>query len=840
VLRLINGSKHVMQQLTLWRLLRYTDQAEAWASLLQQLAQLPVERRLAYLALTERLLQHAQAEVRAQAMAVLAGAHGIPAWRSLVAGLNDPAEQVRLAAVAALHCSAAHDPLRMLHALYHPDPLVRRQATALGEPGTAGPEATAAAPARADIDSILAGASPSTAELLTLIDFVDSPQSQDVEQQIKVAKQLAASGRHEMAFPVLMQGNPDDPQLVDLLAALPADLLRLATRGALLLGSPAHENLLVKVYDKRTRNIDDEEALAQLLTNARQLAVRRWARDRVPASPRRNLKLARLARAFAWGVDVGRILTGQKFQIRLLVGEQDMGYTRLKQNKIFITGTPILRGERFGSAVVRGLIVHEYGHHVYHKGPGAEEVDQQARAEKLDSLYNLVQDEHLERNLRKTSSRYGDLLKILASYAFLHSRREVSVARLLGHLGERAGEVLPHIPLAAARQDGHVVVSSGRLMRALEDAGHSFARFLRALRTGLGNRHGDPKVDEGLRLFKSGFRKSTLPQLLDIARRLREIFGDETDILQQLSQDTLLADDEAGTLETNDGITPDAVQSAVNDLLPGGRRRDDAVPGGRSINTGPEETFEPITRIEKLDPQPDEHAVYARQVATAARRLRRYFEHLGLVLQSQRRRLQGRQLDRTQVRNLILRGEPRILMATKNQRATDLYVGLAIDCSGSMSGAKIEKAKLFGTLLAEALRGHRGVDLRVFGFEHNVIWDAGTAGRCAVHKLRAGGGNNDAAALWHTALVGRASRRRARLLVMISDGMPSDCTVNALKTLVRKLTRQKFCCAQVAVEALSEICFPHYVVLEDEDFNVAVERFGKVVSRLVEQALAQP
>jgi hypothetical protein len=163
---------------------------------------------------------------------------------------------------------------------------------------------------------------------------------------------------------------------------------------------------------------------------------------------------------------------------------------------------------------------------------------------------------------------------------------------------------------------------------------------------------------------------------------------------------------------------------------------------------------------------------------------------------------------------------------------------VAIDCSGSMGGESIEKARLFGTLLAEALRGQLGIDLRLFGFEHHVIYDVGTAHRCAVQKLRAGGGNNDAAALWHVAGVARKSRRRGKLLVMISDGLPSNCTVNALRALVRRLTRQKYCCAQVAVQPLAEVCFPHYVLLQGEDMNTSVRQFGAVVVRLVGQALA--
>jgi hypothetical protein len=194
-------------------------------------------------------------------------------------------------------------------------------------------------------------------------------------------------------------------------------------------------------------------------------------------------------------------------------------------------------------------------------------------------------------------------------------------------------------------------------------------------------------------------------------------------------------------------------------------------------------------------------------------------------------------VDRTRIRDFILKGDPRLLIARNVARATDLFLGVAIDCSGSMFGPNLEKAKLFGTMLAEALNGVRDVDLRLFGFTDRTIFDAGNARRCAVHGLTALDGNNDAAALWHVFRVARASRRRAKLLVMISDGLPTQCTVASLKALVARLTRWNYCCAQVAVRPLEEICFPHYILLDDQQLDASVRKFGEVVVRLVGQAL---
>jgi hypothetical protein len=92
--------------------------------------------------------------------------------------------------------------------------------------------------------------------------------------------------------------------------------------------------------------------------------------------------------------------------------------------------------------------------------------------------------------------------------------------------------------------------------------------------------------------------------------------------------------------------------------------------------------------------------------------------------------------------------------------------------------------------------------------------------------------------LWYAARVARRSARKARLLVMISDGSPSACSVTALRELVDRLTRRMgILCAQVAVEALDEICFPHYILLEEGQTDECVRRFGVVMQRLVRQAL---
>jgi len=73
---------------------------------------------------------------------------------------------------------------------------------------------------------------------------------------------------------------------------------------------------------------------------------------------------------------------------------------------------------------------------------------------------------------------------------------------------------------------------------------------------------------------------------------------------------------------------------------------------------------------------------------------------------------------------------------------------------------------------------------------------------------------------------------------MISDGLPTECSVASLKNLVTELTnRRGIVCAQIALRKLEEECFPHHVVLDDHELDVAVARFGRMIGDLCRRVL---
>ncbi|UJR82599.1 vWA domain-containing protein [Sandaracinus amylolyticus] len=660
----------------------------------------------------------------------------------------------------------------------------------------------------------------------------------------KSAAQWLIAHEDRLGAPLLIQSALRAEQ------ALPTELVRRISEGmvmALAEGglTVGHEHVLepriVDLLERlRTQPSARESALRRVLEDGIYEVARRRARALMVPSRARDTKLREVADVFAWGTRRSRELTGRVLRFHISDVSQ-LGYTTMRSGDVHVTPLPIFQRERDGRTIVEALVLHEIGHHVFHGSVEAIAIWEQADEMGLVRLLNLVMDEHLERNLRAMEAEWGDRLKTLAAWAFRHSRNDVRLDLLLSILGAHAFEVLSATKLGIARDRTAITVESGAVLGALESRGHSFARFVRALRMGLGDRSGDPKVREALALFDRKFRHADVPRLWEIAQALHRIFGQEIDVAlgfggaESVSRPGELVD-------CDEGITDGEVQREVQRVLEAPRSAPGAPPPGRDqplvINVGASQEWAPITRVEVLPPDPGKHEQVASTVRRHADRMRRHLEELGLRWEPQRMRLQGRRLDVARLRALVTRGDPRVLIARELRHRTDLFLGVLIDCSGSMNGTSMERAHAFGVLLAEAARDLRGVDLRAFGFTDRCVYDAGDARRSAITSLRATDGNNDAAALDYVGQVAARSTRRAKLIVMISDGLPTECSVEALRTCVRRTSRRGIACAQVAVRPLEEVCFPHYVVIEGGELDGAVARFGEVITKLVRQVMS--
>lgn len=667
----------------------------------------------------------------------------------------------------------------------------------------------------------------------------------------RVARRLKQHGAWE-GLPILFtdavqerEGQPDrivgENEWQSLWTHAPHDLIQQTVLAGLLAGD---ESISLKRMLQCLKHPDiltsaRQQALLRILRTTQHPNIQQESLQLLEPTSRRDGLLNKLATTFAWGIQRGRELTGKIFRIEM-IGGNDFGYTRLNEARIFVNPLPLLREVQQGERILKGLILHEIGHHVYHGDPESQKLWKQAQEEGIGKILNLVADEQLERSLRAKDKAFGDDLKLLAAFAFQHNDREMHVEELLLLLGVHGFPVLSQTPLQPARKPSHVILSLGKLFFELESQGFSFPRFVRALRMGLGNRHKDPKVARALKLFTRSFRNSNMAKMMEISREIRNIFQDEIKLLTALSQDSLWSQqNNSEVTAAGEGLTSGEIQREVERILRGRPKPKQSTKAERVINLSDEEQFSLIHNIVPLIHNPSEHRKYKLQVARWSDKMREYFRRLGLGTVPQRRRLSGYRLNTPGLSNSLLRGDPRILMARKTVFKTDLFVGILVDCSGSMVfNENIERAKLFASLLAEAAAPLTGVDARFFGFTDTTIFDAGNAQHCAVHALESGGGNNDAAALWHASQIAIRSCRKAKLLIMISDGAPTECSVTALRSLVKTISeRMKICCAQVAVHPLDEICFPHYVEVADANLDLAIHRFGKILAQLVRRAL---
>jgi hypothetical protein len=684
---------------------------------------------------------------------------------------------------------------------------------------------------------------PLEARADALVAFLAAGRERLLELRLKAALWLLARG-NDYGFPLLFAKALDEGDDAYVRGASDGALFELATRGVLVGGQAlAHERILVELLASAPIGIRDR-VLEQVLIESYDETAAREAVAQLDRRRARAGKLRELAELFAWGFRTGLMLTGRHHRPHM-TSDGAYGYVRRNDPRVYVTPLPLLRGDPNGTEIVEGLILHELGHHRWHSGPSADKIWAAAEKQRIHGILNLVADEHLERNLRAMHAPWGDKLKRLAAYAFQHADKEIEVGALLGMLGASAFAALTRCSLELSPVPTRVKVGSGALLHALEAQGHPFARFVRALRMGLGNRHDDPLVEQALALFRSGFRKLDMAELFEIAKKLRRLFGDQTAILDGFGGAETVDEGEREGTKARSGLNDDQVQPEVERILDprqlkNSKHSDGGGPGAKlAINVSGVPHFNTIDTVKRLVVDPVAQRQAERDVARPAAQLRRFFEQLGVQRDPITRRTSGTRLDRGRLQALVLYRDPRVLTARQPRFDTDLFLGVLVDCSSSMQTAdNIIKARRFAVLVAEAAKGLPGIDVRVFGFTDSVIYDAGDARRSAAASLEANGGNNDAAGLLHLAGVAKQSRRRAKVLVVVSDGLPTECSAEALKSLASRLEkRERMVIAQVAVRPIEEPCFTHYVRLDQGEIGEVVRKFGQTLASLVRKAL---
>ena len=573
----------------------------------------------------------------------------------------------------------------------------------------------------------------------------------------------------------------------------------------------------------------------------------------LPLWERVRLKVQRIN---GWASEIGRELLGKSVvvhQYRQGLGRTHAAPAKSNLVEIEVSDTPVTSGHRHGEQIMMGLALHEIGHHLCDIGVrGHSTMRGIAHSEKIKDIYDILLDERLERTMRSRRPEWGRYFDRLASYAFAQTHHALPVEALARFIGRGLDETIAALDggelpgvLSAAPGEPHVVLLRDSDMLSIPGAIPPMIGFLWCLRCGFDPRlHPDPKVAEAVEMVPTDFKHFTHADLLALARQIAALlghqdapkgertftapdgFGGLSGVMQRMSDANMLPEN----------MIPDAPDIRNTPTPPPQAPSDPDAPrprGGRTLNLGAAQDFPELPHRKVLSADSAKQQMLIASVRRHVRRLRVYMERLGRRTIEERAARRGARIDTAQARRAAWRPTPDMLVSTREELLVDAYIGLLIDCSGSMSGPRIERARAFAALLAESARGLRGIEGHIHGFDEDTLYVLGDFQRHHIAALEAGGGNNDAGALKIAAELALKSRKRNRLLIMVSDGSPSHCTFASLKGLVARLTHEhQIICAQAAVATMSHIAFPHFVDLSQVELDEAVARFGALLMKL--------
>jgi hypothetical protein len=569
-----------------------------------------------------------------------------------------------------------------------------------------------------------------------------------------------------------------------------------------------------------------------------------------------------------WAQQTGQELLGKPVVVSPY--EDGLGHTwenrKRRKVEIEISSAPVTSGHPHGADIMRGLVLHELGHHLSDFGARGHKTTRGiARSEGIGDIYDILCDERLERRLRSRRPPWGVYFDRLASYAFAQDAREVPLEEYAALL-----QKTPEDLLAALRQEelpGRLLPlaqTAGQPLVALRDSDllalpgivPPLAAFLSCLRCGFDPRRcPDPRIAAALALVPADLKDLSHAALLQVSRKIAELLGragQHQNDMAQLRQRLQAFPNALGGLEEMLGRMertsrlPESLRRTVPDR-PRARRGRQKQPvagaggqhstpslsarGGPNLN--PDLEFPPLLHEETLPYDPALHAQLVGPIRPHIRRLRAYLERLGRRTVEEYAARRGARLDLMQARKIAHSPSPNLLVFTREEMRADAYIGLVIDRSGSMAGQRIELAKAFGALVAESAKGLEGIKGHINAFDGDTFYWLGDFRRTAIASLTAGGGNNDSGALARAAELALHSRKRNKLLLMVSDAAPAECTFASLKHLVERLTREHgIVCAQVAVANIEEIAFPHHLDLSRYALDEAVARFGGLLMKL--------
>jgi hypothetical protein len=254
-----------------------------------------------------------------------------------------------------------------------------------------------------------------------------------------------------------------------------------------------------------------------------------------------------------------------------------------------------------------------------------------------------------------------------------------------------------------------------------------------------------------------------------------------------------------------------------------------------------EEWFVQIDDVKEIEPNQSMLDELQPKIHALAQQLRPYLKRCGR--QSIDREDQPDGYDLTDEAELALVGETSIFVDDDTEPKSSLHLEVALDCSSSMlsptqslkAGEKFLLGQFFQLVVEQACLNLPGVSAHFWGFTGNQIYDCGVPGEGRSSGLVCGGGNNDAAMLWKMGQSAAASGKDVKILMMLSDGQPSECSWLSLKNLVLQFEQEGMIPWNFALDVISIPAFERFFTdLVGQSMEEAILTMGETLANIAD------
>jgi hypothetical protein len=260
----------------------------------------------------------------------------------------------------------------------------------------------------------------------------------------------------------------------------------------------------------------------------------------------------------------------------------------------------------------------------------------------------------------------------------------------------------------------------------------------------------------------------------------------------------------------------------------------DAATAADLRNESDDERFPPPDHVLTLRPDRGKSLALTRSGRPLVNVLRPYLGVSDPARILEERLTGGRRLQSGMLTKHLAYGETRLFadqrMVESDQHA-EVFLAVLLDTSTSMkTDGRLERAKKLAALLSECLCDCPDVESAFLGFNQNV-YRCGNHEEHSVALLEPAGKTNEAAALDYldTQFLGVPRRRKA--VLVISDGLPTACSIAAVRRVVQRIERDRGArCLHVAVSGQDHPAYHRRVALGGDLRHEVVRVIGKAIA----------